>query len=195
MFELPTSITINEKCFPIRNKGDFRVIQDCFVALNDLELEKDYRILTSLIIFYEDLSDIEDVPELFPDEDMLQQAVEKMFSFFNCNEKHIGAEKPYRLIDWEKDEQLVVSSVNAVAHAEVRSLPYMHWWTFMGYFLNIHEGMLSHIVGIREKIVKGKKLEKYEMQFRQENPQYFQWEWKTQEQLEDEKLIQEMWGD
>ena len=192
MFELPTYIEVDDKQFNIRNKGDYRVILDCFVALNDIELDEQLRVLTCMIIFYQDLNSIDDIAEL--DKDTILELVDKMYFFFNCNEKSIGATKPYRLIDWEKDTQLIASSINKVANLEVRSLEYLHWWTFMGYYLNIGEGVLSNVVSIRDKIVRGKKLESYEKEFMHDNPHYFDWEWKTQEQIEEEKLMRELWN-
>lgn len=193
MYDLPTSILIEDKEFKIRNKGDFRVILDCFVALNDIELEEDLRITTSLIIFYEDFNSIEDVANT--DVNILSQLVQAMYRFFNCNEESVGAVKPYRLVDWENDSQMVIASINAVAHKEIRSEPYTHWWTFMGYYLNIGDGAFANIISIREKIVKQKKLEKYEQEFVNDNPQYFKWEWRTDEQLQEDKLVQDMWGE
>jgi len=193
MYDLPTSILIEDKEFKIRNKGDFRVILDCFVALNDIELEEDLRITTSLIIFYEGFNSIEDVANT--DVNILSQLVQAMYRFFNCNEDSIGAVKPYRLVDWENDSQMVIASINAVAHKEIRSEPYTHWWTFMGYYLNIGDGAFANIISIREKIVKQKKLEKYEQEFVNDNPQYFKWEWRTDEQLQEDKLVQEIWGE
>ena len=81
MYELPTSITISGVKHPIRNKGDFRVILDCFNALQDVKLDKEYRTLSSLIIFYEELTSIESVFEVFPDETLFE-AVEEMNRFF-----------------------------------------------------------------------------------------------------------------
>ena len=193
MYDLPTSILIEDREFKIRNKGDFRVILDCFVALNDIEMDEQFRIITSLIIFYEDFSCIDDIVNTDPD--TVAELIKAMYRFFNCNEDSIGATKPYRLVDWEKDSHVVISSINAVAHKEVRSEPYVHWWTFMGYYLNIGDGAFATIISIREKIVKHKKLEKYEQEFQKDNPQYFDWEWRTDEQLAEDKLIQEMWGE
>lgn len=194
MFELPTSILIKDKYYPIRNKGDYRLIEDCFIALNDKELTSEYKIVTCLILFYESLNSIDDIYDEFDDE-TLSLAVKEMFNFFNCGSEDIGAKKPYKLIDWKKDEQLIVSSINAVAYQEIRSVPYIHWWTFMGYFMNIGDCLLSNIVNIREKIVKGTKLEKHEKQFRSENPQYFNWERRTDEQIADDELLLELWED
>ena len=56
MFEIPTTIQIEEQQLHIRNKGDYRVVLDCFSALNDSELSKQERVFTSLIIFYEEFN-------------------------------------------------------------------------------------------------------------------------------------------
>ena len=45
----------------------------------------------------------------------------------------------------------------------------MHWWTFIGLFNEIGEGMFSTVVRIREKKAKHKKLEKWERTFYNEN--------------------------
>ena len=100
----------------------------------------------------------------------------------------------FKTIDWEKDSQLISSAVNKVAGQEVRAVEYMHWWTFMGYFNAIGESALSTVVGIRNKIAKGKKLEKYEMEFRRDNPQYFIWDMRTIQQKEEDELINQLWN-
>lgn len=60
---------------------------------------------------------------------------------------------------------MIFSAVNKVAGQETRALDYMHWWTFLGYFSEIGEGMLSQVLSIRAKKAKGKKLEKWEKEF------------------------------
>ena len=99
-----------------------------------------------------------------------------MFDFFNCGRSQsIGKKMNHKLIDWEQDSQIICSAINKVANKEVRAEPYIHWWTFMGYYSAVGESLLSTIVSIRDKIVRGKKLEKHERIFRQENPEYFIW--------------------
>ena len=56
MYDLPTTITLDDKDYAITNNGDFRMVLDCFSALEDLELSEDLRVLASLIIFYEDFT-------------------------------------------------------------------------------------------------------------------------------------------
>lgn len=193
MFEIPISVKVGEQSYDIRRKGDFRMVLDCFSALNDLELEKAERLIAALIIFYECFNDVEDV--LNCDEELLGTLVKEMYKFFNCgNDSDIGNKVKHNLIDWEQDQQLICSAVNNVAKKEVRLEEYLHWWTFMGYYLAIGESPLSTIVSIRHKIVEGKKLEKYEREFREENPQYFDWNSKSLEEQEANQTIMEMWN-
>lgn len=190
MYELPIRIAINDQEYKITNNGDYRMVIDCFFALNDLELTKEYRIYTSLIIFYEDINSIDDILIKFGDN--IDIAVQKMFDFFSCGNS--GHKTHYKLLDWEQDEQMICSAINNVANTEIRAVPYLHWFTFIGYFMSIGEGTFSTIVSIRDKIMRGKKLEKYEREFKQNNPEYFMWSNKTTEQLELEKELLANWN-
>ena len=192
MYELPTTVNINDTIYTIRNKGDFRMVLDCFQVLNDIELPENERILACLIIFYEDFNEIESVLSL--EEDELKPLADNAFLFFNCGQKHAPGETNYKTIDWEQDAQLISSAVNNVAGKEIRAEQYLHWWTFMGYFSAVGESSLSTVVGIRNKIAKGKPLEKYERQFKLDNPQYFNWDMRTLKQREDDELLNQLWN-
>ena len=194
MYELPISVTISGVEHPIRNKGDFRVVLDCFDALADVELDKEYRTLSSLIIFYEELTDIESVFEVFSEDDVIK-AVDEMNRFFNCGQDDSpGMKVPYKLVDWNKDEHLIMSAINNVAKKEIRLEPYVHWWTFTGYYLAIGESAFANVVGIRAKMMKQEKLEKYERKFIAENPDYFNWKSKTPEQEAEDAEILGLWN-
>lgn len=170
MYNIPTEIQIDGQSYPIRDNGDYRMVLDCFVALNDEELSTQEKIFASLIIFYEDMNSIEDLNK-FED---IEEAVRQMYTFFNCGHPFDEDERKLpKVIDWEDDSQLICSAVNKIAGQEIRALPYLHWWTFMGYYLAIGNSPLATIVGIRYKIIRNEKLEKYEKKFRDENPQYF----------------------
>lgn len=191
MYEVPTSITVGEQSFTIRNRGDYRLVLDCFSCLSDYELTKQERIFACLIIFFEDFDDLEDVLSL--DQDTLQSLVAEMFNFMNCGEQNNTVKTSFKAIDWEGDQQLICSAVNKVAMQEVRTVEYMHWWTFMGYFMEVGESVLATVVRIRNKIMKSKKLEKYEKEFMKSNPHYFQWDSRTEQQIEDDELFKELW--
>ena len=125
----------------------------------------------------------------------LNEAVTKMYWFFNCgDDTGIGANKHHKLIDWEGDSQLIASAINKVANTEVRAAEYIHWWTFMGYYLAIGESPLATVVGIRSKIMEGKKLEKHESKFKHDNPQYFLWDNKSIADKEAEEEIMSLWN-
>ena len=53
MFEIPSTVEIDGEQLNIRNKGDFRMVLDCFAALNDIDLDEKERVYCALIIFYE----------------------------------------------------------------------------------------------------------------------------------------------
>lgn len=191
MYEIPTTITVNDQEFPIRCRGDYRMVLDCFSCLNDTELTEQERVIACLIIFYEDFNELEDFQDF--DRDTIQQLVDKMYAFFDCNENTMHR-TPFKLLDWDKDSQMIASAVNKVANMEVREVEYLHWWTFLGYFSEVGESVLSTVVGIRNKIKRGKKLEKYEKEFKAANPHYFIWDSRTLEQKQDDEDILSMWN-
>lgn len=191
MYDLPTSIFIEDNEYKIRDAGDFRVVLDCFSALGDIELGEDFRILASLIIFYEDF----DEDTIFGlDEDIVVPLVKEMLKFFNCGQEDNSNTPSPKLIDWEQDSQIIMAAVNKVAGKEVRLEPYVHWWTFVGYYMSIGESVLSTVVSIRQKILKGEKLEKWEQKYRTENPRYFTWNSKSIEDQELDELVKELWN-
>lgn len=191
-YRLPTEIWIDEEtCLPIRDKGDFRVVLDCFEILGNTELNQQERLLTCLIVFYEGMETVDDLSSLVD----LDKAAKEMNLFFNCGEEYpeTEAHKP-KLIDWNYDSTLIFSAVNNIAGREVRSDEYLHWWTFMGYYMAVGESSLSTVVGIRSKVAKGKKLEKHEQEFKRENQHYFVWNYKTSTQNENDRLAKELWN-
>jgi len=168
-YELPTSVILNDTAHPIRKDGDFRMVLDCFRLLQDEELEDNERILACLTVFYDELDGIETVYQLGD----LEEAVKQMFSFFNCNQENVGIKAEGKVIDWDKDALMIISAINKVAGKEIRAEKYLHWWTFMGYYMAIGESALANVVNIRRKIIRGKKLEKYEQEYVNENPELF----------------------
>lgn len=194
MYELPTSVVVNDHKFTITNKGDYRMVLDCFAALRDTEMSEGLRVLASLLIFYNEFNEPEDVTSL--PEDVVRKLVEEMYRFFNQGQDQtIGYKADTSLVDWEKDEILICSAVNVVANQEIRLAPYMHWWTFLGYYMAIGESTLATVMGIRSKIVKHEKLEKWEQKFRRDNPEYFEWKRMTSSEAQkQDDLIREMWN-
>lgn len=136
---------------------DFRDVLEIIGHLNNPDNPEVLRWRIAIALFYEG-----EIPS-----ENEREAMEYLASFISYGEKE---EKPGpRLIDWEQDAQAIVADVNKVAGIEIRSVPYLHWWTFLSYFRAIGEGQLSTIVSIRNKLCRGKKLEKWEQEFYREN--------------------------
>lgn len=151
---LPQTLNINGRAYKIRS--DYRDILQIIAAFGDKELsdeEKAYVCLKRLFVAMESI----------PKSDY-QDAYEAAVTFIEC---HISDRKPSpKVVNWEKDEQLIFPAINKVAGMEVRAVPYTHWWTFLGYFQSIdREDIWGFILTIRQKRAKGKKLEKYEKDF------------------------------
>lgn len=162
-YDLPTSINAKGQMLHIRNDGDWRMVVDVNIALSDVALTEQERVIAAVAIFY-DIPDLDDISDM-------QSAIEGMMQFIAA-----GTENPIKkpkLLDWEEDAPLIVSGINAVIGKEVRAVGYMHWWTFIAAYMSIGDCALATVVSIRDKIARGKKLEKYEKDFKQDNPQYF----------------------
>lgn len=158
MFGLPKSVEIDGKSYSIRS--DFRAILDIVTALSDADLTDSDKIVILLSIFYDD-----EIPE------NTEEAIKKCFWFISCGDDSFDKErrKTAKVMDWEQDFPVLIGSINSVAGFEVREKDYMHWWTFIGYYMNLGECTFSHIVSIRQKIAKHKKLEKWEKEFYNDN--------------------------
>lgn len=189
MYELPTSVDIGGVEYSIRDNGDYRTILDIFSILEDEELKKSERVMAALIVFYEDINCIEDLASL-PD---IEEAVRQMYDFFSAGRKE-GKSTGYKLIDWEADSAIIVSALNDVAGKEIRAEKYIHWWTFISYYMAIGESTLSTVVSIRDKMMRGEPLEKWEKKYRSDNPQYFKWNSKTIEEKEAEEWVLQQWN-
>lgn len=151
--QLPENLEIDGRQYPIRT--DFRVVLLIFEALNDPELSEEEKVAVMLQSLYKE------TPE------NIQEAVNKAAWFLDGGQNFKGSEK--RVMDWEQDEQMIFSAVNKVAGYETRAKEYIHWWTFLGFFNEIGEGLFSTVVNIRSKRNKGRKLDKTEEEFYKRN--------------------------
>ena len=138
---------------------DYRQILDIFEYLNDPERPDWLRWQIAVGLFFEG-----EIPEGHQSE-----ATQYLAEFIACGEDN-SVPGP-KLLDWDQDAQIIAADINKVAGAEVRALPYLHWWTFMSYFRAIGEGQLSTVVSIREKLCTGKKLEPWEQEYYHKHPE------------------------
>ena len=52
---------------------------------------------------------------------------------------------------------------------EVRALEYLHWWTFLNAYYEIGDCFFAQIVSLRDKLSKGKQLDKTDREFYRKN--------------------------
>lgn len=160
IYDLPLTVKINGKDFNIRNKCDYRVILDCINALNDINLEPQDRVKCALFIFYEDINGIQD----------FEAAINEMMSIISYGETSTCSNNEPKIMDWEHDFKHIAPAVSKNLGYDIR-MPeqYVHWWTLVGAYMNIGEGSFATIISIRNKKLKGKKLEKWEEEFYRNN--------------------------
>lgn len=157
-FDLPSSVSVGGADYPIRT--DYRVVLDVFKALNDAELSAPAKAHVMGVIMFPTWDEI-------PPEHKAE-AIERAVEFIDNGHKDDGKPHP-RMIDWEQDSDMIAAAINTQIGGEVRSVPYMHWWTFLGHFMGIRESLLSSVLNIRAKKAKHKKLEKWEEEFYRDN--------------------------
>lgn len=163
---LPETLTVGGEEYPIRT--DYRNVLQVFEAFQDPELQPEEKWIVAIYLLFEDFSCANDVLEAAQDGFDLGEAMKQISWFISAGqpEKQVLEQPTY---NWTQDEQMIFSAVNKVAGRETRELEYLHWWTFLGYFNEVGEGTFSFIVGIRNKLNRGKKLEKHEKEFLSHN--------------------------
>lgn len=191
-WELPTSLEVCGKEYAIRT--DYRVILDILSAMNDPEIfetgmtedeKKIEQTMTMLQILYIDFDSIP--PKEY------QEAAEKAVEFIDCGIEGDDKPKP-RTMDWEQDAPIIAPEVSKVAGRDIR-VGETHWWEFFGYYLGIGDGVFNTIVSIREKRRKGKKLEKWEKEFYQNNKNLIDLKIKKIERSDEEKeALRDLFG-
>jgi hypothetical protein len=181
IYDLPTTATVNGVEYEIRS--DYRAILDICTALNDQELSDGERGMVVLSIFYPKLTEM-------PQEDY-QEAIKACFQFINGG-KEDGGKKTPKLMDWEQDFHLIVAPVNRVLGVEIRSVDYMHWWTFLSAYMEIGgDCTFAQVVSIRDKKAHGKSLDKADREWYRRNRDLV--DFKTTYTEDDQDLMKE-WG-
>lgn len=176
-WSFPTSLTIAGKEYGINS--DYRAVIKVFTALNDYELKKENNYVQSAVILSLFYDDYETIPE-----EHWQEALDQMKEFIDMGIEDDS--KAPKLMDWEQDAPIIIPTINKVLGTEIRAEKYIHWWTFLGAYMNIGESLFSNVIHIRSKKAKGKKLEKWEQEFYKANKSIIDFN-KKQSRSEEEK--------
>lgn len=152
IWSLPTTAQLGGGTYRLHT--DYRDILDIFrwFSREDIPLWIRWQIAISL--FYAD-----PVPPT-----LWEEAATYLTAFIHCGQENPPGPK---LFDWQQDADLILADVNRVAGTEIRSLPYLHWWTFLSYFNSIGDGQLAAIVSLRRRRMEHKKPEGWEKELYQ----------------------------
>lgn len=169
---LPESLEVCGQRYQIRS--DYRAMLDILTALADPELDDQDRGETVLRVFY---PDFEEMPY-----SAYQEAIRQCFWFMNGGAVESTQKRPNpRLVDWEKDFAYIVSPINRVMGKEIRSMEYMHWWTFLAAYYEIGDCLFAQIVRIRSLKAQGKPLDKSDREWYSKNRELVDMETKLTE--------------
>lgn len=177
--QLPQTLKVCNVDYAIRS--DFRDILKIIAAYNDKDLSDQEKVFVCLSRVYKDLD------KMPKDKDTYAAAFSAATEFMEC---HLSNDRPSpKVVNWEKDEQLIFPAINKVAGMEVRAVPYLHWWTFLGYFQAIdREDLWGVVLTIRQKKALGKKLEKHEKDFLAANRELCSLERKEDRQTPEDQM-------
>ncbi len=155
---LPKSVIVNGKERAIRYQ--YTAILDIISAMNDPELEDKEKVYVCLYIFYENFDQLK--------ESELEEAFKRVQEFMDSGVSS-DRTRNVRMVDFEQDARIMFPAINRVAGKEIRNEDDIHWWTFLGWFMEMGECSYSSVLNVRSKKAKGKKLEKWEEEFYKEN--------------------------
>lgn len=156
-WDFPTSHEIGGQTWEIRS--DFRAVLDIMEVLADDTITDEERELVALSVFYIGLD------PLILSQDEQRESLEWMMWFIRGGrDKESQAGGP-RVMDWDQDFHLIAPPVNRVLGYECRSCEYLHWWTFLGAYMEIGDCYFAQVVSIRSKRARGKKLDKSDQDF------------------------------
>lgn len=153
---LPDTLTVGGEEQPIRT--DYRVALDCFLALNDAELDGYNKVLEVIDCLY-----INEIPT-----EHLEEALTQAFWYLRGGEDEPKRKSP-QLVSWAQDFNYIASPISKIIGTDIRGLDNLHWWSFLSAYMSIGDCMFAQIVRIRDMKLRGKKLDKADIEFYRRN--------------------------
>lgn len=188
-WEFPTSLNVSGVDYEIRT--DYRAVLDLLAALNDPELKEadpqDTAYMQSRVIMEIMYPDCDNIPA-----EHWTEAIEKVCEFIDMG--ITDERKRPKTMDWEQDAPIIIPAINKVLNCEIRAQRHIHWWTFLGAYMEIGESLFSNVLHIRQKKAKGKKLEKWEQEFYSENKSLIDFKQKNSRSEEEKEALRNYFG-
>lgn len=187
IFDLPTEAEFGGRAWAMNT--DYRDVLRVLTAFEDVDLtdeEKAYICIHNLYV------DAVNIPG-----GLLQAAFDAAVDFIDGGRQRRDDGPNPRTMDWVQDAPLLFPAVNRAAGFEVRSVDYMHWWTFLGYFMEIRDTTYATVLGLRQKKFgkHRKKLEKQEQEFWNNNRDICELHTRyTEEELAEKERLKQLLG-
>ena len=119
-------------------RSDYRDVLELLRWLNgqaDPALDQSERWYVAMRLFYPEFAAL---PQpLWPD------ATQFLTEFLAAGRREQPRPGP-ALMDWQQDAPLIAAGISKAAGQDVRTLPYLHWWSFLAWFDAIGEGSFAH---------------------------------------------------
>ena len=154
---LPMQAVIEDRVYEIHT--DYRDILELLRWLDGTaapELDRGERWYVAMRLFYPDFA-------AMPRQDW-QAATRFLTRFLSAGRPEPDHAAP-RLMDWQQDAPLIAAGIQQATGQDVRALPYLHWWSFLGWFAAMEPGALGTVVAIRDKLHRGRRLEGWELEY------------------------------
>ncbi len=165
---LPNSIEVDGKSYMI--DADFRNVLLIMQMYNEKDLSAEMKHMTFLSMLYsyydEDRDEIvTDIPE------NTTEALMQGFKFLNKGKEDDGSgSSKQKTLDYEKDSGLIFSALIELLKSDIRAEKFFHWYSFIDSISAISgDSTLSYVTRIRQKRLKGEKLETHEADFFKKN--------------------------
>ncbi len=173
---LPEELDVGNKKYKINS--DFRPCISILETFERNDLTEHEKVGVMVGILYED-----EIPD-----DLLLEAAEKAVWFLNCgaeNSSSSGGVDYGRLYSWSQDARFIIPAVDRVLGFSSRRTEHLHWWEFIGAFMEIGECTFTTLIHQR-KLKKTGKQSKSDKEWWAENKDIA--ELKIEEQLTLEEL-------
>ena len=154
---LPTQAALGGGAYAIRT--DYRDILELLRWLGgqaDPALDQAERWYVAMGLFYPEFAAMPQ--EVWP------RATEFLTEFLAAGHRAAPKRGP-PLMGGQEDGPLIAAGISRAAGQDVRTLPYLHWWSFLALFDAIGEGSFATVVAIRDKLRRGKRLENWELDY------------------------------
>ena len=184
-FDLPVSVSFGGREWPIRT--DYRDVLRVLAAFEDAELTDGEKVYVCLKNLYPEFAEIP--PGLW------QAAFDAAVAFIDAPGGSGPSGGGHRTMDWAQDAPLIFPAVNRVAGFEVRAAGELHWWTFLGYFMEIRDSTYATVLALRQKKARGQRLEKDAAEFWRRNAGICELRKKlTRAEVEEKERLERMLG-